>query len=59
MIYILYIIKTIWTSQSIEIKLNGSHKRLNNLAGENREAHYYEYKEYLEIYDNNIINDGI
>ena len=39
--------------------LNGSLKRLNNLRGENREALYDEYKEWLEVDDNNVINDGV
>ena len=45
--------------QSIEVMLNGSLKQLNNLEGENREALYDEYKEWLEVDDNNIINDGV
>ena len=45
--------------QAVEVMLNGSLKRLNNLEGENREALYYEYKEWLEVDDNNVINDGV
>ena len=45
--------------QSVEVMLNGSLKRLNNLKGENREALYNEYKEWLEVDDNNVINDGV
>ena len=45
--------------QSVEVMLNGSLKRLNNLKGKNREALYVEYKEWLEVDDNNIINDGV
>ena len=45
--------------QSIEVMLNGSLKRLNSLKGENREALYEEYKEWLEVDDNNVINDGV
>ena len=46
--------------QSIEVMLNGSLKRLNNLEGENREALYDEYKEWLDVNNNNnIITDGV
>ena len=45
--------------QSVEVMLNGSLKRLNNLKGKNREALYVEYKEWLEVDDNNVINDGV
>ena len=45
--------------QAVEVMLNGSLKRLNNLKGENREALYDEYKEWLEVDDNNVINDGV
>ena len=45
--------------QAVEVMLNGSLKRLNNLQGENREALYDEYKEWLEVDDNNVINDGV
>ena len=45
--------------QSVEVMLNGSLKRLNNLKGVNREALYDEYKEWLEVDDNNVINDGV
>ena len=45
--------------QSVEVMLNGSLKRLNNLNGENREALYDEFKEWLEVDDNNVINDGV
>ena len=44
---------------SVEVMLNASLKRLNNLNGENREALYDEYKEWLEVDDNNVINDGV
>ena len=37
--------------------LNGSLKRLNILKGKSREALYDEYKEWLEVDDNNLIND--
>ena len=45
--------------QAVEVMLNGSLKRLNNLKGENREALYDEFKEWLEVDDNNVINDGV
>ena len=44
---------------AVEVMLNGSLKRLTNLNGENREALYDEYKEWLEVDDNNVINDGV
>ena len=45
--------------QAVEVMLNGSLKRLDKLKGVNREALYDEYKEWLEIDENNIINDGV
>ena len=45
--------------KAVEVMLNGSLKQLNNLKGENREALYDEYKEWLEVDDNNVINDGV
>ena len=45
--------------QAVEVMLNVSLERLNNLKGENREALYDEYKEWLEVDDNNVINDGV
>ena len=45
--------------RAVEVMLNGSLKQLNNLKGENREALYDEYKEWLEVDDNNVINDGV
>ena len=44
---------------AVEVMLNASLKRLNNLNGENREALYDEYKEWLEVDDENVINDGV
>ena len=44
---------------AVEVMLNASLKRLNNLKGENREALYDEYKEWLEVDDDNVINDGV
>ena len=45
--------------KAVEVMLNGSLKRLNNLNGENRQALYDEYKEWLELDNNNLINDGV
>ena len=45
--------------RSVEIMLNISLKRLDYLNGLNREALYDEYKEWLEIDENNTINDGV
>jgi len=44
---------------SVEVMLNGSLQRLNNLNGENRQSLYDEYKEWLEVDDDNVINDGV
>ena len=45
--------------QAVEVMLNGSLRRLNDLKGADREALYDEYKEWLEIDDNNVINEGV
>ena len=45
--------------QAVEVMLNGSLKRLNYLNGQNREALYNEYREWLEVDDDNVINDGV
>ena len=45
--------------QAVEVMLNGSLKRLNNLNGMNKEALYDEYKEWLEVDEDNVINDGV
>ena len=45
--------------QAVEVMLNGSLKRLDKLKGVNREALYDEYKEWLEVDDNNMINNGV
>jgi len=45
--------------KAVEVMLNGSLSRLSNLKGENREALYNEYKEWLEVDDNSAINDGV
>ena len=44
---------------AVEVMLNASLKRLNNVNDENREALYDEYKEWLEVDDDNVINDGV
>ena len=44
---------------SVEVMLNASLKQLNNLNGENRDALYDEFKEWLEVDDDNVINDGV
>ena len=45
--------------QAVEVMLNGSLKRLEYLKGVNREALYDEYKEWLEVDEDNVINDGV
>ena len=45
--------------QAVEVMINSSLSRLNNLNGMNREALYDEYKEWLEVDENNLINDGV
>ena len=45
--------------QAVEVMLNRSLCRLHVLKGMNREALYDEYKEWLEIDENNIVNDGV
>ena len=45
--------------QAVEVMLNGSLKRINSLKGENREALYDEYKEWIEVDDNNLFNCGV
>ena len=45
--------------QAVEVMLNGSLKRLHNLKGVNREALYDEYKEWLEVNEDNVINEGV
>tara|TARA_B100000965_G_C19472608_1_gene704804 strand:- start:346 stop:531 length:186 start_codon:yes stop_codon:yes gene_type:complete len=45
--------------KAVEVMLNSSLKRLDNLKGMNREALYDEYKEWLEVDENNVINDGV
>ncbi|MBW3041976.1 hypothetical protein [Prochlorococcus marinus] len=45
--------------QSVEVMLNRSLARLDDLKGMNREALYDEYKEWLEVDETNVINDGV
>ena len=45
--------------QAVEVMLNYSLKQLDNLRGMNREALYDEYKEWLEVGEDNVINDGV
>ena len=45
--------------KSIEIMLNGSLKRLNIINGKNREALYVEYKEWIDVDENNIAEEGV
>mgnify|MGYP001290922750 FL=1 len=45
--------------QAVEVMINRSLSRLENLNGMNREALYDEYKEWLEVDENNVINDGV
>ena len=45
--------------KAVEVMLNGSLSRLENLKGKNREALYDEYKEWLVVDENNAINDGV
>tara|TARA_Y100001968_G_scaffold321305_1_gene355492 strand:+ start:1430 stop:1615 length:186 start_codon:yes stop_codon:yes gene_type:complete len=45
--------------KSVEVMLNGSLIQLNNLKGMNREALYDEYKEWIEVDENNVINGGV
>jgi len=45
--------------QAVEVMFNGSLSRLNFLSGMNREALYDEYKEWIEVDENNEINEGV
>ena len=45
--------------QAVEVMLNRSLMRLDSLKGMNREALYDEYKEWLEIGEDNQINEGV
>tara|TARA_Y100001968_G_scaffold310934_1_gene332377 strand:- start:721 stop:906 length:186 start_codon:yes stop_codon:yes gene_type:complete len=45
--------------QAVEVMLNCSLTRLDVLKGMNREALYNEFKEWIEVDENNVINDGV
>ncbi len=45
--------------KAVEVMINGSITRLDNLNGIDREALYDEYKEWLEVDENNVISDGV
>ena len=45
--------------QAVEVMLNRSLTRLDHLKGLNRTALYDEYKEWLEIDESQVINDGV
>ena len=45
--------------KAVEVMINGSLTRLDNLKGIDREALYDEYKEWLEVDENNVISDGV
>ena len=45
--------------QAVEVMLNESLARLDYLKGMNREALYDEFKEWLEVDENNLNNDGV
>ena len=45
--------------KSVEVMLNGSLSRLDKLKCKNKEALYDEYKEWLEVDEDNLINDGV
>ena len=45
--------------KAVEVMLNRSLSRLNYLNGENREALYLEYREWIDLDENNSIDDGV
>ena len=45
--------------KSVEVMLNDSLTRIDHLTGMNREALYDEFKEWLEVDENNLNNDGV
>ena len=45
--------------KAVEVMLNDSLKRLNNLNGLNREALYDEYREWLEFDTDQLVTDGV
>tara|TARA_Y100001968_G_C19229174_1_gene653604 strand:+ start:280 stop:465 length:186 start_codon:yes stop_codon:yes gene_type:complete len=45
--------------EAVDVMLNGSITRLDKLKGQNRDALYDEYKEWLEVDEYNLINDPV
>ncbi len=45
--------------KAVEVMLNRSLKRLDYLDGSNRDALFDEYREWIHIDENNVINDGV
>ena len=45
--------------KAVEVMLNGSLSRLNYLNGKNRKALYLEYREWIDLDENNSIDDGV
>tara|TARA_Y100001968_G_scaffold150483_1_gene137697 strand:- start:347 stop:532 length:186 start_codon:yes stop_codon:yes gene_type:complete len=45
--------------KAVEVMLNASLARLDILTGLNREALYDEYKEWIDVDEYNVINDGV
>ena len=45
--------------KAVEEMLNRSLTRLEYLNGMNREALYDEYREWIEVDENNLISDGV
>tara|TARA_Y100001968_G_C19395588_1_gene738121 strand:- start:386 stop:571 length:186 start_codon:yes stop_codon:yes gene_type:complete len=45
--------------KAVEVMLNESLSRLDYLKGMNREALYDEFKEWLEVNEDNLIEDGV
>tara|TARA_B100000700_G_scaffold207206_1_gene227733 strand:- start:3021 stop:3212 length:192 start_codon:yes stop_codon:yes gene_type:complete len=45
--------------QAVEVMLNRSLSRLDDLKGKNRESLYDEFKEWIEVDEDNAINDDV
>ena len=45
--------------KAVEVMLNGSLKRLDILKDKNRDALYDEYREWIEVNDDNCRNEGV
>ncbi len=45
--------------QAIEVMLNRSLIRLDDLSGLNRESLYEEYREWFELDESNLMSDGV